>query len=330
MNWSQIFNAIPAAASSLFALVAYAIAVVALVVIGWSVTRQRNILERLKNIPEANREEALRIAMGKTIKGGMTANEWIKSRIHLYFFLAFTIICFVIIVIILVATLQAQNTKSDIFGKWIGKIPDGNIVQIFPGVEIVNSNHTVDFTEWTPANNNDYKGCCKVTWDTEMQIRRVRKDSIVFAKRVATSGEEPKFTSKTHLPPTYRQVVIDVNRGPVINKYDVFFDISNEKLDEQFPLSMRTVRLGAFKDEKHEDIYLDIFQPSRQETLEIKFNSNKPGKNFRFVQYGNIDGVSEHPFSPKPEDIDKTIPNTLRWTIRYPVLGNSYKVEWDW
>ena len=331
MDWSNILKAIPAAASSPLALVAYGIAVGALVAVALSVTRQRNILKRLQNIPESNREQALRIAMGPTLKGGMTAPQWIRARIHLYFFLAFMIICFTGMVIFLDAAVQTQTSaRPPSVGKWSGKLPDNNIVQIYPGVEIVSSLHTVDFTQWTAANGLDKEQCCEVTWDTEMMVRRVRSDALVFAKRTATTGGEPKFTSKDHPSPVYRQVVIDVNRGPVMNKYDVLFDISHEKVDVPFPLHMRTVRHGSFSDPSHEDLYLDIFQPSREETLVIKFSPTKPGRNFRFVRYGNTDGVSEHPFIPAPEDLDTTVPNTLRWTVRYPALGNSYKVEWDW
>jgi hypothetical protein len=330
MNWVQIFNAIPAAASSPFALVAYGIGVGALVAIAWSVTRQRNILQKLKNIPESKREQALRIAMGPTLKGGMNASEWIRARIHLYLFLAFTIICFIAIVTILDASRRVQSGNLPAVGKWSGKLPEDNIVQIYPGVEIVSAKHTVDFSEWTPPNGTDKEHCCKVTWDTDMIVRRVRKDALVFAKRVATSGGEPVFTSKTHPSPVYRQVVVDVSRGPVYNKYDVLFDISKEKLDTPFPMHMRTVRYGSFSDPSHEDLYLDIFQPSREETLEIHFSPNKPARKFRFVRYGNVDGVSEHPFVPAPEDVDTSTPNVLRWTVRYPALGNSYKVEWDW
>lgn len=330
MNWSQIFNSIPEAASNPMSLIAYGIAITALVIISWSVTRQRNILERIKNIPESKREEALRIAMGKTLKGGMKPNEWIKARIHLYFFLAFLTICFVFIVIFFVATITGQSNKPPAIGKWNGELPDKNITQIYPGVEIVSAKHTVDFSQWTPATGLETTQCCQVNWDTNLIVRRVRKDTLVLAKRVATTGGEPLFTSATHPSPVYRQVVIDVNRGPELNKYDVLFDITNEKLDSPFPLHMRTVRFGSFRDPMHEDIYLDIFQPSREEILEIHFAPDKPGKNFRFVRYGNVDGISEHPFTPAPEDIDTTIPNTLIWKIKHPSLGNSYKVEWDW
>ncbi|MBZ5508596.1 MAG: hypothetical protein LAO78_24315 [Acidobacteriia bacterium] len=330
MNWSRIFNAIPSAASSPLALVAYCISVGAFVAIAWSVTRQRNILKKLKNIPESRREQALRIAMGPTLKGGMTASEWIRARIHLYLFLAFMIACFIVIVIFLDATFRMQAGSQPAVGKWNGRLPDDNIVQIYPGVEVVSAKHTVDFSQWTPANGANKENCCQVTWDTDMMVRRVRKDALVFAKRVATSGGEPIFTSRTHPSPTYRKVTINVNRGPVYNKYDVLFDISNEKLDIPFPLHMRTVRNGSFSDPSHEDLYLDIFQPTLETTLIIKFNPTKTGKNFHFAQYANVDGVSAHPFEPAPRDIDRTVPNTLRWTVRHPALGNSYIVEWDW
>ena len=330
MNWSQIFNAIPAAASSPLALVAYGIAVGALVAVAWSVTRQRNILKKLKTIPESRREQALRIAMGPTLKGGMTASEWIRARIHLYIFLAFMISCFIAIVILLDATFRTKSGPPPAVSKWNGKLPADNIVQIYPGVEVVSAKHTVDFSQWTPANGRSKEKCCQVTWDIDMMVRRVRKDALVFARRVATSGGEPIFTSQTHRPPVYRQVVIDVNRGPVYNKYDVLFDISNEKLNIPFPLHMRTVRYGSFSDPSHEDLYLDIFQPILETTLMIRFDPNKPGRNFRFAQYGDVDDVTVHPFIPAPKDIDRKIPNTLRWTVRYPALGNSYIVEWDW
>jgi hypothetical protein len=330
MGWSDIFKAIPFAASSPFALIAYGIAVGAVIALSLSVTRHRNILKRLESIPGSEREKALRIAMGPTLKEGMTAKEWNTARIHLYLFVAFIIVSFIVVVIFLDATFHARSNKSSDVGKWSGKLPSDNIVQIYPGVEIVSAKHIVDFTKWTPANNLDTKQCCSVTWETDMIIRRVRKDALVFAKRVATTGGEPQFTSDTHAPPVYRQVIVDVIRGPQMNKYDVLFDISHDSLDIPFHLNMRTVRFGSFKDPIHEDLYLDIFQPSREETLVIHFSPTKPGKKFRFVRYGNVDGISEHPFFPASEDIDTNIPNTLRWTIRYPALGNSYKVEWDW
>lgn len=117
----DIVRALPNVASSPFAFVGYALVTVAWMVIALKVQRNKNLLTNLKSLPPQDRLPALRDEMGTVpLREGLSPEEYLKSRIHLYYFLAFALLCVTVILVFVVASVQSKTPVSDnikVFGK---------------------------------------------------------------------------------------------------------------------------------------------------------------------------------------------------------------------
>jgi hypothetical protein len=117
----DILRALPNVASSPFAFVGYVIAIIAWTVIALRVQRNKNLLTNLKSLPSKDRLSALRDEMGTvSLKEGLSPEQYIKAKIHQYYFLAFAILCLTIIILFVVSSVKSQTPVSNtirIFGK---------------------------------------------------------------------------------------------------------------------------------------------------------------------------------------------------------------------
>ncbi|MAF66866.1 MAG: hypothetical protein CMJ84_14575 [Planctomycetes bacterium] len=97
-------SALPDAASTPLALVGYVVLIVAWVVIALRVKRNKQLLGSLEKLPEGDRLKVLQMEMGAVhIKSGLTPEQWIRSRVHLYYFLGFAILSLVVVLIFTIA-----------------------------------------------------------------------------------------------------------------------------------------------------------------------------------------------------------------------------------
>lgn len=112
----KAFAALPGVATSPLAFVAYLAAVMAWAAIAWRVNRNRQLLQHLHKLPEKARLEALRMEMGAVrLKSGLSPEQWIRSRIHLFVFLGFAILGAVVIILFTVSVMSVKGTvKSDL------------------------------------------------------------------------------------------------------------------------------------------------------------------------------------------------------------------------
>jgi hypothetical protein len=210
------------------------------------------------------------------------------------------------------------------------------VAGFYPSVEIEESKVTHDFTEWTPKPPvGDASHCCKVTSDEEMHVRRLWNDAIYLARRIGTSGRKPDFTSITHQV-SYQEATGRIG-GTQMSHYEVLLDISKEPLNMPFKAHLRSIRYGGFSDDHHEWAAPPVFQPTRLLIVELHFRSDKIGRNFKFSSAPEFDGGNNMPLYPNVgESLNpdagyyEISDNTFRWTIKYPKIGYSYRVDWDW
>ena len=141
MNFQELIKALPSAATNSYSFVAYIVLVIAIFLISWKVKRNKNLLDSLEKIPKNQRLDALRAEMGNISPAhGLTAEQWLRSRIHNYYFIAAIaiIICITIVLIIAffnnelpspkkttanisIERIYVQNDEADPsyrFGKW--------------------------------------------------------------------------------------------------------------------------------------------------------------------------------------------------------------------
>ena len=85
----EFLKAIPAAAAHPYALAAYAIAGVLLLLAGQNLRRLQLVLARLNEVPAAKRREVIEIATNTKLPESITAEQWIRlTRLRLSYLLA--------------------------------------------------------------------------------------------------------------------------------------------------------------------------------------------------------------------------------------------------
>jgi len=111
MDFTLLFSSIKAAGCSPLSFAAYCVAAVAWLVISYRVARSNSLLKHIKSIPADERRGALADAYGGLrLKEGMSAQEFIRARIHRYLFWAFVAVVLVIGTVAAVATFPKLNS----------------------------------------------------------------------------------------------------------------------------------------------------------------------------------------------------------------------------
>jgi len=106
----DVLNSLPTVATSPLALIGYVVAIAAWVTIVLKVQRNKNVLSHLKDLPAKDRLQALKDEMGVVpLKEGLSPEQYLKSRIYLYKFLAFAIICVTIVILFVVAITKTSH-----------------------------------------------------------------------------------------------------------------------------------------------------------------------------------------------------------------------------
>jgi len=99
----EALNALPSVAGSPMAFVGYIATIASWI---WAVTRNQRIkilLERIKDIPESDRAETIRNEMGVILPSNINPEEWIRSRKHQYFLIAFIVFSITVLSIVAIS-----------------------------------------------------------------------------------------------------------------------------------------------------------------------------------------------------------------------------------
>jgi len=108
-------SALPTVATHRLALVGYIVAVLSWLMIAWRVKRNKNLLEHLHKLPKSERLKALEIEMGHVaVKGGLSPEQYLRSRIHLFYFLGFAILCLLIVIVFVVSTVIGREGAANV------------------------------------------------------------------------------------------------------------------------------------------------------------------------------------------------------------------------
>ena len=116
MDFKSLVSALPSAATSPFAFVAYVLVIASWVVIALRLKRNRQLLDHIEKLPQADRLKALQLEMGAVqVRSGLTADQWLRSRVHLYYFLGFCVGCVAAVVVFAIAV-TTPATRADASG----------------------------------------------------------------------------------------------------------------------------------------------------------------------------------------------------------------------
>lgn len=109
----KALSAIPAAASHPFSFVAYLFLILAWVVAGRRIKRNKQLLENLEKLPEKDRLSALKAEMGTvSVKTGMTPSEYLSHERQKYIFIAFLSLIAVGLIIFSIAFTQVSKIEK--------------------------------------------------------------------------------------------------------------------------------------------------------------------------------------------------------------------------
>ena len=133
--FSNALQALPHVAASPLAMFAYIISIGAYVVVALRVRRHKNLLEHLTALPEKDRLKALETELGATkFRAGISAEQWLRSRIHYYYYMAFLATCITIIIIVsLVLYRTGGSVEIDVTG-YHGKVNTDKTINNYLGL----------------------------------------------------------------------------------------------------------------------------------------------------------------------------------------------------
>ena len=115
MELSDFLANIRYVGSSPYAFAAYIAVVVAWVYAAIARHRLGKIAELLKDLPPEDRTQVILKEYSTVPRSGLSSDQWIKSRQHMLYFLAFLslVVCLTLVVIIALALTTTQNHQND-------------------------------------------------------------------------------------------------------------------------------------------------------------------------------------------------------------------------
>lgn len=106
-------SALPIAASSPLAMAGYVITLAAWLVIVIRVKRNKQVLNNLDKFSKHDRLEVLRAEMGVVrLKSGLSPDQYLRSRIHLYYLIGFGMICLLLVLLFAIAASRPGKKKG--------------------------------------------------------------------------------------------------------------------------------------------------------------------------------------------------------------------------
>jgi len=112
MTLFEALKILPEISSSPVALFCYVVTIAAWAYFGVSVRRHKNLLNNLEKLRPEDRLKALESQLGEgKLRRGLDPEQWLRSRIHKYFFLAFLAGCTTLLVIV---ALVINHPKGDV------------------------------------------------------------------------------------------------------------------------------------------------------------------------------------------------------------------------
>lgn len=139
--FQQLLAALPAVATSWQAVVGYVALTAAFVVVSLKVTRNKNLLSKLKSLPEKDRARVLQMEMGTAyLSAGLSPEQWLQQQRQRYYFLGFLAGCVLVVALVLAATLTERGpdrkSAEKLAQEFLEKLHAGDFnaaYDLFPG-----------------------------------------------------------------------------------------------------------------------------------------------------------------------------------------------------
>ncbi|CAN1550999.1 hypothetical protein MCEMSE15_02183 [Fimbriimonadaceae bacterium] len=148
----ELLKHFPTALKDPIALIGYVAALFSWSVVHLKVKRHQALLERIKELPEADRAPTIRAEMDAAIPPEVTPEDWLRSRIHRYAFQGFAILAAVVVVLAALVIYSPQRRNDDSLSQLPNstlslKLLDSTIADGMRIVDILDQRSTSDTTE---------------------------------------------------------------------------------------------------------------------------------------------------------------------------------------
>jgi len=110
----KALQSLPEAAQSPLAFIAYLSAIVAWLWVALRTRRLKLVLDKIKDLPPAEIPKIISKEMGEVLPKSISAEDWIRSRKHLYFLFAFLALCFLVLCIVGLASHTAIREQEKV------------------------------------------------------------------------------------------------------------------------------------------------------------------------------------------------------------------------
>lgn len=150
--FANAMQLLPEVAASPLAIAAYVGTLAAYVLVALRVTRHRHLLQHLTSLPEKDRLKALKGELGDgNLRSGITAEEWIRARIHRYYFLAFLVTCFTGVLVVAMLVFRTHGSLDiDVTGYKTTALPSEESASP-PPVSFIDMANAAEFEFGMPA-----------------------------------------------------------------------------------------------------------------------------------------------------------------------------------
>lgn len=171
---TKALQALPEIAISPLAMFAYIVTIGAYVLVALRVRRHRDLLQYLTALPEKDRLSALESELGNVKpRTGVTAEQWLRSRIHHYYFLAFLATCITVIVIVSLILYRTRGSVDiDVTG-YHGALRIDRAVRQLPNIVSVAHAAEFDFSSHSEPRRSGVDRKASVRYNYEKKDGRV-------------------------------------------------------------------------------------------------------------------------------------------------------------
>lgn len=201
----------------------------------------------------------------------------------------------------------------------------------FANFEVVDHERVVDLRAWTPTVPGDTVTLDgKALFINNLIVRKVRDEGLRFCLTGASSGSNPLVTSSTH---DVTQQNIDMRLTGWPNLKNQVIGIATIPAEVQggmeFPLNMNSLRYRGFSDPEKEWCSIGIWHPTRRLVNKVLFPKGKMGSHFVCSTAFFYDRNNFKDVLPDSTAVSRT-DTSFTWVINNPVIGNAYRIDWEW
>lgn len=243
--FSKALQMIPSVATSSLALLAYVLTIGAYVFVAIRVQRHKNLLQHLSVLPETDRIKALQSELGQAkLRAGISPEQWVRSRIHHYYFLSFIATCATVIVLVIILLYKSAGSVdidvSGYKGVSIMMAPIAILERLLPSANAAE----LDFSDKQDAADREPGGSASVRYSYKKVDGKllIRPNSTLLD--AINAGDEVEGFFFWHQPfkwdfPTLSVKVVN-NTGKTLLLSEVFVDVEESKVDIRPVLIVRS------------------------------------------------------------------------------------------